>query len=112
MAQHVRQGLTETHAMLLYKADDLREAVEEFLLDKCGVRAVALVGDCRRRVEIIEELAFVVETDDFAGVIAKLEHYGGRTPLVSASKDDAVLAMSSGILLRVHRQPSGSGASR
>ena len=24
MAQHVRQGLTETHAMLLYRADDLR----------------------------------------------------------------------------------------
>jgi DNA polymerase (family 10) len=28
MAQHVRQGLTEAHAMLLHKADDLRAAVE------------------------------------------------------------------------------------
>src|SRR5438105_7472782 len=35
MAQHVRQGLTESHAMLLYRADDLRAAMEEFLVDKC-----------------------------------------------------------------------------
>src|SRR6202011_2420965 len=45
MAQHVRLGLTETHAMLLYKADDLRFAVEEFLIDKCGVTTAAIVGD-------------------------------------------------------------------
>ena len=32
MAYHIRQGLTETHAMLLYHADRLREAVEEFLI--------------------------------------------------------------------------------
>src|SRR6185295_16006736 len=35
MAQHVQQGLTETRAMLLYKADDLCMAIEEFLIDKC-----------------------------------------------------------------------------
>jgi len=28
LAQHVRQGLTETHAMLLYHADELRKAIE------------------------------------------------------------------------------------
>jgi DNA polymerase (family 10) len=47
MAQHVRQGVTEAHAMLLYRAHDLRIAVEEFLLEKCGVHraeAVALIG--------------------------------------------------------------------
>jgi DNA polymerase (family X) len=49
MAQHVRQGLAESHAMLLYKADDLRAAVEEFLLEKCGVRATEVVGEYRRR---------------------------------------------------------------
>ena len=55
MAQHVRQGLTETHAMLLYRADDLRVAVEEFLLGPCGVRRAELAGEVRRRVEVIEE---------------------------------------------------------
>jgi len=36
MAQHIRQGITETHAMLLYRADDLRVSIEEFLLSRCG----------------------------------------------------------------------------
>jgi len=82
MAQHVRQGLTETHAMLLYRADDLCAAVEEFLVGACGVRRAELAGDVRRRVEVIEEAAFIVETDDFPGVVARLQRYGGRTPLV------------------------------
>ena len=56
LAQHVRQGVTETHAMLLYRAHELRQAVEEFLLDICKVRAAEAVGDYRRRVETIEEL--------------------------------------------------------
>ena len=101
MAQHVRQGLTETHAMLLYRADDLRTAVEEFLRGPCRVKRAAVVGEVRRRVEVIEELAFVVETDDFPAVIARLERYGGRTPLVSSGNDNAVFALPSGVLLRL-----------
>ena len=50
MAQHVRQGLTETHAMLLYRADDLRAAVEEFLLGPCRAKRAEVVGEVRRRV--------------------------------------------------------------
>jgi len=101
LAQHVRQGLTETHAMLLYRADDLRVAVEEFLLGPCRVRRAEVVGDVRRRVEVIEELSFVIDTDDFPGVVARLQRYGGRTPLVSSGKDDAVFALSSGVMLRI-----------
>jgi len=101
LAQHVRQGLTETHAMLLYRADDLRVAVEEFLLGPCRVRRAEVVGDVRRRVDVIEELAFVIETDDFPGVVARLQRYGGRTPLVSSGKDNAVFALSSGVMLRI-----------
>ncbi len=102
MAQHVRQGLTETHAMLLYRADDLRIAVEEYLLERCGVSRAEAVGDYRRRVEVIEELAFIVETADFPAVVSRLERYGGRTPLLSSTKDSASFALSSGILLRIH----------
>jgi DNA polymerase (family 10) len=58
-------------------------------------------GDYRRRVETIEELAFIVETDDFAALAAKLERYGGGAPLVSVTKDSAVYALSMGVLLRV-----------
>lgn len=101
MAQHVRQGLTETHGILLYRADDLRDAVEEFLVAKCGVRRAEVVGDYRRRAEVIEELEFIIETDDFPAVVAKLQRYGGRTPLVSSSKDTALFTLSSGIQLRI-----------
>ena len=102
MAQHIRQGLTENHAMLLYRADDLRLAIEDFLLGKCRVRRAEVAGDYRRRVEVIEEMVFIVETDEFPSVIATLQRYGGRTPLVHASKESARFALSSGIQLVVH----------
>jgi DNA polymerase (family 10) len=103
MAQHVRQGLTEIHAMLLYKADDLAAAIEEFLIGKCRVHRAEAAGAYRRWVEIIEELVFVVETDDFAGFVSKMQRYGGRTPLVTASESSAVFALSAGILLHIRR---------
>ncbi len=102
MAQHVRQGLMETHEMLIYRADALCAAVEDFLLKRCGVRRVHAAGDYRRRVDVIDELAFVIETNDFAHVLSTLQRYGGRTPLLSSTKDSAVFALSSGILLKIH----------
>jgi DNA polymerase (family 10) len=102
MAQHVRQGITETHAMLLYRAHDLCIAVEEFLLAKCGVSRAEAVGDYRRRVDVIEELAFIAETGNFGTVVSRLERYGGGTPLLSATTDTASYALSSGVTLRIH----------
>lgn len=101
MAQHIRQGLTESHAILFYRAEDVCAAVNQFLLERCGVTKAAVVGDYRRKVEVIEELAFIVATGDFASVISRLERYGGRTPLVSSSEDSAMFALSSGILLHI-----------
>jgi DNA polymerase (family X) len=101
LAQHVRQGITETHAILLYRAHELRQAVEHFLLDICKVRAAEAVGDYRRRVETIEELSFIVETDDFSSLIARLERYGGRTPLIASTRTSAAFSLSSGVLLRI-----------
>ncbi len=101
MAQHVRQGLTQIQAILLYRADDVHTAVEEFLVSKCGVRRAEVAGDCRRRLEVIEEIAFVIETDDFSSVVAGLQRFGGRTPLLKAGANDALLALSAGILLYV-----------
>ena len=110
MAYHIRQGLTETHAMLLYHADGLREAIEKFLLGRCGVRRAQVTGDYRRRVEVIEELVFVIDTDDFAAVVARMQRYGGRTPLVSSENRSAVFSLSSGILLRLqHAQKENWG---
>jgi DNA polymerase (family 10) len=105
MAQHIRQGLTQTQAMLLYHADDLRVSIEEFLLGRCGVRRVQVTGAYRRRVEVVEEISFVVETDDFPRVVDKLGRFGGRTPLLSFDKQEALFALSAGILLRVRAVP-------
>jgi DNA polymerase (family 10) len=101
MAQHVRQGLSEAHAMLLYRADDLREAIEEFLVEKCAVKAVQVVGACRRRVDVVEEIAFVIQTGDFSSVIKRMERYGGRTALIESSEDLANFSLSAGIELRL-----------
>jgi DNA polymerase (family 10) len=101
MAQHVRQGLTEAHAMLLYRADGLRDSIQQFLFEKCGVKAAQVVGACRRRVEVIEELAFVIQTDDFSSVIRRMQRYGGRTELLESSAAGAVFAAAAGITLRL-----------
>lgn len=103
LAQHVRQGVTETHAILLYDADNLRDAVEAFLLGPCKARRAEAAGDCRRRVEVIEELVFVVDTDDFAGVNARLQRYGGGTRLLASELETALFELSSGIRLRIQR---------
>jgi DNA polymerase (family 10) len=102
-AQHVRQGLTDAQAILLYKADDLREAVEEFLVGICRARRAEAAGDYRRRAEIIEELVFVIETDDFPAVVARMRRYGGRTPLVYSREHQALFALSAGIHLRLQQ---------
>jgi DNA polymerase (family X) len=103
MAQHVRHGLSEAHAMLLYHADDLQRAIEAFLTGKCGVTALQVAGACRRRVEIVEEIAFVIQTEDFPAVVKKMERYGGRTPLLESTTDLARFALSCGIELRLRR---------
>jgi DNA polymerase (family X) len=101
IAQHVSQGLVEAHTMLLSRAHDLRLAMEEFLLGKAAARRVEVVGDYRRRVEVIEELNFVVEPSNFAALVAEVENYGGRTPLVKSTKTSATFALSAGVSLRV-----------
>ena len=103
MAQHIRQGLTETHAMLLYRADDLRELIEEFLLNVCHVRRAEAAGDYRRRVEVIEELVFVIviETDDFPNVVEQLVSAPWRTNAARLAGSTMRPSPSSGILLRL-----------
>ena len=74
---------------------------KNFCSEKRAARRVEAVGDYRRRVEVIEELDFVVETSDFAALVAKVENYGGRTPLVKSTKTSAMFALSAGVSLRV-----------
>ncbi len=102
MDQHVRQGLVQTSSILLYHAHDLVPLIEAYLLKRAGATRAEAVGDYRRRVEVIEELSFVVETGAFDELIAAMERYGGRTPLLESKNDLALFALSSGPLLRIN----------
>jgi len=102
MAQHVRQGLVQTGAILLYHAHDLVSSIKSYLLKRGDITRAEAVGDYRRRVEVIEELSFVVETDNVAKLISQMARYGGRTSLVESTDELAIFALSSGPLLRIN----------
>jgi DNA polymerase (family 10) len=101
MEQHVRQGLQEVHDMLYYEADNLVAAIQTFLLSRCGIRKAEPVGDYRRRVEIIREISFLLETDNLPAVLSKVARYGGKAEILRKSDTEALAQLSSGTLLRL-----------
>jgi DNA polymerase (family X) len=101
MDQHVRRALADSNEMIWYEAAVLVSAVTRFLIDKCGVRRVEAAGAYRRKVEVLDELTFLVETGDFPAVLAGLQHYGGQAELISSGNDYGLLKLSSGILLNI-----------
>ena len=101
IAQHIRQGLVDSNAILLYHAHSLVAAIQHFLLKQCNaVRAIA-AGDYRRCVEVIDNLDFVVETADFRSTAEAFQRFGGRTPMLELSRKCATFALPSGPLLRL-----------
>jgi DNA polymerase (family 10) len=101
MEQHVRRGLSDHAEILLYEADRTVPIIEEFLIERCGVARAESAGDYRRRVEVISEIHFLIETSDFAAVAEKLKTYGGRANLLESTDTSALFRLSSGLLLRV-----------
>jgi DNA polymerase (family 10) len=105
MEQHVRQGLQEVHEMLHYEAETIVAAVKAYLKQQCGIRKAEPVGDYRRRVEIIREISFLVETDNLNGALSQVARYGGRTDIITAAETHALTQLSSGTLLRLRASP-------
>ena len=81
MEQHIQDALAPSTAILLYDAHRIAASVHEFLINKCGAARAEAAGDYRRRVEVIRQLSFLVEADDFSAVSARVERYGGAFPL-------------------------------
>ena len=106
MEQHVRQGLQEEHEMLQYEAETIVAAIKAFLIQQCGLRKAEPVGDYRRRVEIIRELSFLVETDNLAGLLSQVARYGGKADILTATETTAVTQLSSGTVLRLTASPA------
>jgi DNA polymerase (family 10) len=111
MDQHVHQALQESQDMLLYEAEKHVAAIQNFLSERCGAHHIEPVGDYRRRVEVVGEISFLIQTDDFPSVVKQLQQYGGGTSAVlHESATEQVLQLSSGILLRVkHSNPARWG---
>jgi DNA polymerase (family X) len=99
--QHLRLGLSESTAMLLYHADQLVPAIEHFLENQCGAHHAIAAGEYRRRVEVVGEIACVVEAPDFRSVVKKFEGFGGKSELVHLTEREALLRLSSGVQARL-----------
>ncbi|HTK43493.1 MAG TPA: PHP domain-containing protein [Gemmatimonadales bacterium] len=101
MEQHVREALVPRIGSLLYEADHIVPAIEEFLRRKCDVRRVEVAGDFRRRVEVIRELSFLIQAQNFQNVVDAFARYGGRTTLITADATTAVFEIPSEVRVRL-----------
>jgi DNA polymerase (family 10) len=106
MEHHVRQALSPGTEMLLYEADQIVPAIKEFLLEQCGAGRVEVAGDYRRRVEVIRELSFLVQTDDLEQVVGAFKRYGGRVTLIGADATSATFQHPSGLRVRLNGTPA------
>ena len=48
-------------------------------VEPSALSAVQVAGAYRRRTEVLEEIAFVIDTDDFSSLVRRLQRYGGRS---------------------------------
>lgn len=108
MDQHVRRAFADSHEMLIYEADAVAASVQKFLLNKTSATRAEVTGDYRRRTELIGDLSFLIETENFPAVVAKVEHFGGRTALLSVEDGRATFKLSSGILLCLEAAAAGT----
>src|SRR5579884_1888543 len=92
MEQHVRRALVQPHEILWYEAQSVVAELRKFLLPH-GVRRAEPAGDYRRRVEVLSEIAFLIEAEDFPAVVGALERYGGRADLLQQSGNEALLKL-------------------
>jgi DNA polymerase (family X) len=103
IAHYIRQGLTESDEILLYDAEAIVTAVETFLVERCRATRVEVAGDYRRRVEVVGELSFLVETADFPGTVSCFGRYGGGIAQVGTTDGRATFKHASGVLVTLER---------
>jgi DNA polymerase (family 10) len=106
MEHHVRQALSPGTEMLLYEADQIVPPIKQFLIEQCGAERVEAAGDYRRRMEIIREVSFQVQTDDFEQVVDAFRRYGGRITIIEADAASATFQHPSGLRVRVTGSPA------
>lgn len=103
MDQHIRGALTDTTEILLAAADEVARTVRASLLKLPGVTRAEFSGEYRRRREVVGEIGFLIEAENFAEAAASLARLGGKMERLESTSDAkaAVFKHSSGIRLRV-----------
>ena len=102
MEDHFRSAFRTTTQILLDDADILAAKIELFLKAKCGARRVELAGEVRRRVEVVDEIAFVIATDDFPRPRESVARFGGGVALLNSSAREATYQLPASVRLKVH----------
>lgn len=101
MADHFRNAFRDNTEILLDDADLLAAKIHRFLLD-AGAKRVEIAGDVRRRVEVVSEIVFIVETDDFPALLQRLRKLGRGIDLVETTDRDATFQVPGSIMLTIH----------
>ncbi|MES2694152.1 MAG: PHP domain-containing protein [Verrucomicrobiota bacterium] len=101
--EHFRQALRENHQILLYDADEQAHRLRRHLLTKCEVSRAEVVGDVRRRVEVVGELAFLIECDDLDATVDRVKKFGGGIEVVDRTTADATFQLPGSVMLTLHR---------
>lgn len=102
MEQHFLQAFKESHELILSDADDIAARARRFLQAKCRTRRVEIVGDVRRRLEIIAEISFLVECEDFGATVELAQKFGGGIDLVDRSESDATFQLPGSVMVTLH----------
>ena len=102
MEDHFRNAFRDSTLILLDDADALAAEVRDYLLTRCGVKRVEYAGELRRRVEAVSEIAFVVETDDFPQLLARLAKFRGGIDLIETANRDATFQLPGSVMVTVH----------
>lgn len=101
MERHVQQGLEPAAEILLWEAHKLVPGIEEFLRTKCGAERAEAAGEYRRRVEVVRQLSFLVQTGDFEKLLKAFQSFGGRTELVRTGQGAAAFHLPSGVTVQL-----------
>jgi len=102
MEDHFRNAFRDSTLILLDDADALAVELREFLLERGGAKRVESAGDLRRRVEAVSELVFVVETDDFPGLVARCAKFRGGIDVIETAERNATFQLPGSVRVVVH----------
>ncbi len=102
MEDHFRNAFRDSTLILLDDADALATEIKKYLRARCGVKRVEDAGDLRRRVEAVSEIALVVETADFPGLVTRFRKFRGGIDLIETANRDATFQLPGSVMVTIH----------